>query len=158
MHEMIPPPRGERFTIHAIAALKHGEAVATQLHHDITSAHVLLGIIRSGNGIAGRVVEHIGLYPEPLEAWLNVNVMHTEAPSELSAETKWMLERSVIEARRLNQSYVGSEHFLLAITRPTRRLFANKNHVNLAHRALIALAVPPMQLHRRVLFELATLR
>ncbi|MCK4237464.1 MAG: AAA family ATPase, partial [Candidatus Krumholzibacteria bacterium] len=96
---------------------------ANRLQHDyIGTEHLLLGIVREGEGIAARVLLKLDLDLEQIQQTIENVVKSTggtltlgEIP--LTPRAKRVLELSVEEARLLGHSYVGTEHLLLGLIR-----------------------------------------
>ncbi|MDZ7860010.1 MAG: ATP-dependent Clp protease ATP-binding subunit [Candidatus Krumholzibacteriota bacterium] len=96
---------------------------ANRLQHDyIGTEHILLGIVREGEGIAARVLKKLGLNLEQVQKAIENIVRPTggtltlgEIP--LTPRAKRILELSVEEARLLSHNYVGTEHLLLGLIR-----------------------------------------
>jgi ATP-dependent Clp protease ATP-binding subunit ClpC len=96
---------------------------ANRLQHDyIGTEHLLLGIVREGEGIAARVLQKLELDLEQIQQAIENMVKTTggtltlgEIP--LTPRAKRVLELSVEEARLLGHSYVGTEHLLLGLIR-----------------------------------------
>ncbi len=96
---------------------------ANRLQHDyIGTEHLLLGIVREGEGIAARVLQKLDLDLDQIQKAIENLVKPTggtltlgEIP--LTPRAKRVLELSVEEARLLGHSYVGTEHLLLGLIR-----------------------------------------
>ncbi len=96
---------------------------ANRLQHDyIGTEHLLLGIVREGEGIAARVLQKLDLDLEQIQQGIENVVKSTggtltlgEIP--LTPRAKRVLELSVEEARLLGHSYIGTEHLLLGLIR-----------------------------------------
>ncbi|MBN2071343.1 MAG: ATP-dependent Clp protease ATP-binding subunit [Candidatus Krumholzibacteriota bacterium] len=96
---------------------------ANRLQHDyIGTEHLLLGIVREGEGIAARVLQKLDLDLEQIQQAIENLVKPTggtltlgEIP--LTPRAKRVLELSVEEARLLGHNYVGTEHLLLGLIR-----------------------------------------
>jgi len=104
-----------------VLALAQDEAIRFN-HNYIGVEHLLLGLVREGEGVAARVLDSLGI--DLSRARSSVEVMigrgkETTSPSEitLSPRTKKVIELAVDEARKLGHSHVGTEHLLLGIVR-----------------------------------------
>jgi len=104
-----------------VLALAQDEAIRFN-HNYIGVEHLLLGLVREGEGVAARVLDSLGI--DLSKARSSVEVMigrgkETTSPSEitLSPRTKRVIELAVDEARKLGHSHVGTEHLLLGIVR-----------------------------------------
>jgi ATP-dependent Clp protease ATP-binding subunit ClpA len=111
----------ERFTQRARHVLGMAQEDAERLKHGyIGTEHLLLGLIREVNGMAGSVLYDMKVDVQKAEALVvNLTDARTNRDSEhtlqLSQEMKQLLELSVVEARRLGNHYIGTEHLLLAL-------------------------------------------
>ena len=103
-----------------VLTLAHSEAEA--LHSaDIGTEHLLLGLLLEAEGIASHALRELGLELQQLRQWVAESSTATDVNQEtpeLSAEVKKALEDAVDEARRMDHHYIGTEHLLLALTRP----------------------------------------
>jgi len=104
-----------------VLALAQDEAIRFN-HNYIGSEHLLLGLVREGEGVAARVLDSLGV--ELSKARTSVEFIigrgdATTSPSEitLSPRTKKVIELAIDEARKLGHSSVGTEHLLLGIVR-----------------------------------------
>src|SRR5438094_1331282 len=104
-----------------VLALAQDEAIRFN-HNYIGVEHLLLGLVREGEGVAARVLDSLGI--DLSKARSSVEVMigrgkETTSPSEitLSPRTKKVIELAVDESRKLGHSHVGTEHLLLGIVR-----------------------------------------
>jgi ATP-dependent Clp protease ATP-binding subunit ClpC len=96
---------------------------AGRLRHDyIGTEHLLLGIIREGEGIAATVLDNLGLDLESIRQKIEDMVPTsggtlTIGEIPFTPRAKRVLELSVEEARLFGHSYVGTEHLLLGLIR-----------------------------------------
>jgi len=104
-----------------VLALAQDEAIRFN-HNYIGVEHLLLGLVREGEGVAAKVLNSLGV--ELSKARTSVEFIigrgdATTAPSEitLSPRTKRVIELAIDEARKLGHSHVGTEHLLLGIVR-----------------------------------------
>ena len=96
---------------------------AARLHHDyIGTEHLLLGIIREGEGLAAAILTNLGLDLDVIRRTIESmvpassgSVTITEIP--FTPRAKHVLELSVDEAKILGHNYVGTEHLLLGLIR-----------------------------------------
>jgi len=112
----------DRFTERARRVLSLAQEEASAFNHRyIGTEHILLGLIREGEGTAARVLAELGVDAEKVREAIEVLVGRPERPTsqerELTAQAKKALEYAVEEARRLSHSYIGTEHLLLGILR-----------------------------------------
>jgi ATP-dependent Clp protease ATP-binding subunit ClpC len=116
----------ERFTerVRKVISLARQEAI--RLHHDyIGTEHLLLGILKEGEGVAAIVLGNLGINLDDLRRAVDNAVSYgTETlvlgEIPLNQEARSALNYAVDEARRMNHSYVGTEHLLLGLLREER--------------------------------------
>src|SRR5205809_1658293 len=104
-----------------VLALAQDEAIRFN-HNYIGVEHLLLGLIREGEGVAARALNSLGV--DLSKARTSVEFLmgrgdSTTSPSEitLSPRTKKVIELAIDEARKLGHGHVGTEHLLLGIVR-----------------------------------------
>lgn len=110
-----------RFTERAQKVLIYSQEEARRLQHDaVGTEHLLLGLIREGEGVAARVLGNLGINLEQVREKIISLVGTGPAPVQevsLTPRTKKVLELSVDEARQQGAGYVGTEHLLLGLIR-----------------------------------------
>jgi ClpA/ClpB-like protein len=104
-----------------VLALAQDESIRMN-HNYIGTEHLLLGLIREGEGVAARVLFSLGIDLTKVRKGVEYIVGRGEAatsPSEitLSPRTKKIIELAIDEARKLGTLHVGTEHLLLALVR-----------------------------------------
>jgi ATP-dependent Clp protease ATP-binding subunit ClpC len=112
----------ERFTERARRVIILAQEEAKRLNHSaVGTEHILLGIIREGEGVASKVLESLNISPDRVRAEIEGAIGRGErAPHEEVAFTpraKKVLELALDEARRLGHNYIGTEHLLLGLIR-----------------------------------------
>ncbi|MGF2716875.1 Clp protease N-terminal domain-containing protein, partial [Bacillus cereus] len=110
-----------RFTERAqkVLALSQEEAIRIG-HNNIGTEHILLGLVREGEGIAAKALIALGLSPEKVQKEVEALIGRgTEASQTVhyTPRAKKVIELSMDEARKLGHSYVGTEHILLGLIR-----------------------------------------
>ena len=111
----------EMFTEGARKAIEYARDEAARLRHDyIGTEHLLLGLIRLGEGRAIEVVTNLGLELADLKASIEEVVQPsggtmTMGQLPLTARAKKTLEVSGQEARALKSKDIDTEHILLAL-------------------------------------------
>jgi ATP-dependent Clp protease ATP-binding subunit ClpC len=96
---------------------------AARLQHDyIGTEHLLLGILREGEGIAATVLHNLNLDLDAIRQAVENMVSSsggtlTIGEIPFTPRAKRVLELSVDEARQLGHNYVGTEHLLLGLIR-----------------------------------------
>ncbi len=111
-----------RFTERAQKVLMLSQEEAKKLNHNyIGSEHLLLGLIKEGEGIAALALKNLGVAFDKAAKQVETLLGRGEDPVNdiigYTPRTKKILELSLMEARALNQSYIGTEHILLGLTR-----------------------------------------
>ncbi len=119
----------ERFTERARRVLILAQEEAKRLHHSaVGTEHILLGVIREGEGVACKVLESLNISLERVRAEIESAIGRGEhTPYEEVAFTrraKKVLELALDEARRLGHNYIGTEHLLLGLIREGEELAA----------------------------------
>ena len=110
-----------RFTERAQKVLALAQEEAIRLgHNNIGTEHILLGLIREGEGIAAKALQSLGLGLERIQEEVEAMIGRGQEPPSGIAYTpraKKVIELSMDEARKLGHSYVGTEHVLLGLIR-----------------------------------------
>ena len=111
-----------RFTERAQKVLALSQEEAARLgHNNIGTEHILLGLIREGEGIAAKALESLGLeiskIQEEVEKLIGKGNQPVQAMHHYTPRAKKVVELSQDEARKLGHSYVGTEHILLGLIR-----------------------------------------
>lgn len=108
-----------RLTNDAKAVLQYAQEAAQKFHHDyVGTEHILLGLVLNTDGIAGLLLNQLGLTPENVTRAIEQHVgWGQDSPTKLrlTPRTKRAMELAVREANRLEQNYVGTEHILAGI-------------------------------------------
>jgi hypothetical protein len=90
-------------------------------HNYIGTEHILLGLIREGQGVAGRALESLGISLEAVRQQVEQIIGRgQQAPSghiPFTPRAKKVLELSLREAQQLGHNYIGTEHILLGLIR-----------------------------------------
>lgn len=116
----------ERFTDRVRKVMSYARQEAIRLHHDyIGTEHIILGIVKEGEGVAAVVLTNLGINLDDLRRAVENAVpagyetlVLGEVP--LNQEAKSALNYAVDEARKMNHTYVGTEHLLLGLLREER--------------------------------------
>ncbi|MBP1907469.1 ATP-dependent Clp protease ATP-binding subunit ClpC [Paenibacillus turicensis] len=110
-----------RFTERAQKVLALAQEEAVRLgHNNIGTEHILLGLIREGEGIAAKALTGLGLGLEKIQDEVETLIGRgQEQPSSIAytPRAKKVIELSMDEARKLGHTYVGTEHILLGLIR-----------------------------------------
>ncbi|MGH7556906.1 MAG: ATP-dependent Clp protease ATP-binding subunit [Gemmatimonadota bacterium] len=118
------------FTDRVRKVLSMAREEATRLHHDyVGTEHILLGLIREGEGVAAAILTNLNVDLDELRERIEERV--DLGKSDMTADevpyttrAKKVLEFSVAEARSLKHSYVGTEHLLLGLLREEKGIAA----------------------------------
>jgi ATP-dependent Clp protease ATP-binding subunit ClpC len=109
----------ERFTDRARRVLVLAQEEARDLSSDhIGTEHVLLGLIREGEGTGAKALGELEVTLEAVQAKVREEQGSGVGPGRTAPFTpraKKVLERSLHEAIQLGNSYIGTEHILLAV-------------------------------------------
>ena len=114
--------RFDRFTERARKVLSLSHEEAAHLDHDyIGTEHLLLGLIREGDGVAARVLREMGIrLPQAREVVGFIVGRGERAPQGeigLTPRARRVIELAFDEARRQSHHYIGTEHLLLGLVR-----------------------------------------
>jgi len=109
-----------KFTDRARKVLTLAQEEAQRLQHNyIGTEHLLLGLVREGEGVAVKVLNNLGVELQQIRKAIEFITGRgdRDAPGEvgLTPRAKHAIELAVDEARRLNHHYVGTEHLLLGL-------------------------------------------
>lgn len=115
----------DKFTNRAKQVIKLAKKEAQRLNHNyLGTEHVLLGLLKLGQGIAVNVLRNLNLDYETLRAEVERLVgfgpeIQVYGDPALTGKVKKVFEYANEEAAALNHNYVGTEHLLLALLRQT---------------------------------------
>ncbi len=112
-----------RFTERARKVIILAKEEAKRFNHDyIGTEHILLGLVREGEGVAASVLEKMGLSLENIR--LEIEKLVQPGPTTqiigdlpFTPRAKKALELAAEEARALGHNYIGTEHLLLGLIR-----------------------------------------
>ena len=115
---------GYNFTDRVRKVLQMAREEASRLHHEyVGTEHILLGLIREGEGVAAAVLTNLNVDLDEIQQRIEETVKKGKAPASsgpdlpYTSRAKKVLELAMSEARELNHSYVGTEHLLLGSAR-----------------------------------------
>ena len=123
---------GYNFTDRVRKVLQMAREEAARLHHEyVGTEHILLGLIREGEGVAAAVLTNLNVDLEEIQQKIEETVKKGKAPAAAgppdlpyTSRAKKVLELAMAEARELNHSYVGTEHLLLGLLREEKGIAA----------------------------------
>ncbi|MDD4899495.1 MAG: ATP-dependent Clp protease ATP-binding subunit [Candidatus Omnitrophica bacterium] len=112
-----------RFTERARKVIILAKEEARRFNHDyIGTEHILLGLIREGEGVAAAVLQKMGVSLENIR--LEIEKLVQPGPTTqiigdipFTPRAKKALELAAEEARALGHNYIGTEHLLLGLIR-----------------------------------------
>jgi len=112
----------ERFTERARRVVVLAQEEARTLNHNyIGTEHILLGLIREGEGVAAKALESLGISLEAVRQEVEKMIGRgQQAPSghvPFTPRAKQVLELSLREAKALGHDHIGTEHILLGLIR-----------------------------------------
>ncbi len=121
-----------RFTERAqkVLALSQEEAIRLS-HRNIGTEHILLGLIKEGNGIAAKALKELGLEIKTIQREVEKLIGKGNHPMQTvhyTPRAKKVVELSQDEARKLGHPYVGTEHILLGLIREGEGVAARVLH------------------------------
>jgi len=113
----------QRFTERAQKALVLAQEEARRLQYNfVGTEHLLLGLIREGDGVAAKVLVSMGITLDRVRQEVEKVIGRGSTPAEgeiglTPRAKKVVLEFSAEEARHLGHNYIGPEHILLGLIR-----------------------------------------
>ncbi len=122
---------GYNFTERVRKVLAMAREEAARLHHEyVGTEHILLGLIREGEGVAAAVLQNLNVDLDEIQQKIEETVKKGKASQATgpdlpyTSRAKKVLELAMGEARELNHSYVGTEHLLLGLLREEKGIAA----------------------------------
>ena len=122
---------GYNFTERVRKVLAMAREEAARLHHEyVGTEHILLGLIREGEGVAAAVLQSLNVDLDEIQQKIEDTVKKGKAAQATgpdlpyTSRAKKVLELAMSEARELNHSYVGTEHLLLGLLREEKGIAA----------------------------------
>lgn len=112
-----------KFTERARKVILLAKEEAKRFNHDyIGTEHILLGLIREGEGVAAAILASLGLGPDKIRSEIE-KLVQPGPPTIVSGDipftpkAKKVIELAMDEARELGHNYIGTEHLLLGLIR-----------------------------------------
>src|SRR5258707_2890368 len=122
---------GYNFTERVRKVLAMAREEAARLHHEyVGTEHILLGLIREGEGVAATVLQNLSVELDEIQQKIEETVKKGKAAQTTGPDlpytspAKKVLELAMSEARELRHSYVGTEHLLLGLLREEKGIAA----------------------------------
>ena len=114
--------------VRKVLAMARQEAIRLQ-HDYVGTEHILLGLIREGEGVAAHVLGNLSVDLDQVHERVTESVRQGKATIALgelpyTSPAKNVLDFAMAEARELNHSYVGTEHLLLGLLRESKGIAA----------------------------------
>src|SRR5512140_3958471 len=122
---------GYNFTERVRKVLAMAREEAARLHHEyVGTEHILLGLIREGEGVAAAVLQNLSVDLDEIQQKIEDTVKKGKAAAATgpdlpyTSRAKKVLELAMAEARDLTHNYVGTEHLLLGLLREEKGIAA----------------------------------
>src|SRR6202030_1761348 len=114
--------RFDKFTERSRKVLSLAQEEAQRFQHNyIGTEHLLLGLVREGEGVAAKVLQNLGVKLPKVRSEVENIIGRGDrivlGEIGLTPRSKKVIELAVDEARRLNHQYIGTEHLLLGLVR-----------------------------------------
>jgi hypothetical protein len=118
----IPSKHLERFNERARQVLVFAQEEAHSFYHNyIGTEHLLLGLLRERDGLAGQVLDKLGVTLDQVRAAVENKIGRGDQPTQGELEyvprVRKVLSLALNEAERQGSGYVRTEHILLGIVR-----------------------------------------
>src|SRR5690348_3217195 len=122
IHQVNDRDRFDKFTERARKVLSLAQEEAQRFNHNyIGTEHLLLGLVREGEGVAAQVLSTLGVELNKVRSAVEFIIGRGDrivlGEIGLTPRAKKVIELAVDEARRLNHHYIGTEHLLLGLVR-----------------------------------------
>ncbi len=116
------PSRFEKFSERARRVLSLAQEEAQRFNHNyIGTEHMLLGLVRETEGVAAQVLSNLNVELVKVRSAVEFIIGRGKRPIPgdigLTPRAKKVIELAVDEARRLNQSYIGTVLLLFGLMR-----------------------------------------
>ncbi len=114
--------RFDKFTERARKVLSLSQEEAQRLQHNyIGTEHLLLGLVREGEGVAAKVLLNLGVQldvvRQNIAAIIGKGDPVIPGSIGLTPRAKKVIELAVDEAHNMSHHYIGTEHILLGLVR-----------------------------------------
>ena len=113
---------GYNFTERTRKVLAMAREEAARLHHEyVGTEHILLGLIREGEGVAATVLQNLSVELDEVQQKIEGIVKKGRAAQTpgpdlpYTSRAKQVLQLAMQETRDLHHSFVGTEHLLLGL-------------------------------------------
>ncbi|HEY7350663.1 MAG TPA: Clp protease N-terminal domain-containing protein [Ktedonobacterales bacterium] len=114
--------RFDKFTERSRTVLSLAQEEAQRFNHNfIGTEHLLLGLVREGQGVGAMALKHLGVDLDKARSAVEFRIGRGDrivlGEIGLTPSAKKVIELAIDEARRLNHQYIGTEHLLLGLVR-----------------------------------------
>jgi len=114
--------RFDKFTARARKVITLAQEEAVRFNHNyIGTEHLLLGLLREGEGVAAKVLVEMGVEINRVRSAVEFIIGRGDrmivGEIGLTPRAEKVIELAVDEARRLGHHYIGTEHLLLGLVR-----------------------------------------
>ena len=115
-------PKYENFTPRARKVISLSQEEAQRFNHNyVGTEHILLGLVREGEGVGAKVLASLGVELDKVRSAVEYIIGRGERKVGeelgLTPRAKHVIEFAVYEARHLNHNYIGTQHLLLGLLR-----------------------------------------
>jgi ATP-dependent Clp protease ATP-binding subunit ClpA len=119
----------EKFTERARKVFSLAQEEARYFNHNyIGTEHLLLGLVREGDGIAARVLDNLGVSLSKVRSAVQFIIGRGDglvvSDPNITPRAKKVIELAMDEARQLNNHSIGTEHLLLGLAREGKGIAA----------------------------------
>ena len=108
-----------KFTNRAEKAINIANTIAAELGHNyIGTEHLLYGLIEEGSGVASKVLKDQGITSEIVLEKIDELIGRSEEidkPVGFTPRTKRVIENAFLEAKKMGNNFIGTEHLLIGI-------------------------------------------
>ena len=108
-----------KFTSRAEKAINIASSIAAELGHNyIGTEHLLYGLVEEGSGLASKVLQDQGLTSERVLEEIDELIGRAEGidkPVGFTPRTKRVIENAFLEAKKMGNDFIGTEHLLIGI-------------------------------------------
>ncbi len=120
--QMFEGKRFDKLTKRAKKVLSLAQEEAQRFQHNyIGTEHILLGLVREGEGVAAKVLTNLGVELNKARSAVEFIIGRGDrivlGEIGLTPRSKKVIELAIDESHRLNHHYVGTEHLLLGLVR-----------------------------------------
>ena len=110
----------QRFTERARKTVFYAQEEAGRLGENyVSTEHLLLGLVRENDSVAARILDRMGISLGRIRAEIERQVARGDSKlgkdMQLTPRAKRVIDLAYLEARELNNNYIGTEHLLLGL-------------------------------------------